>query len=266
MAADARIEADAIDNLLGIQALHLGIGVQLVEIGHAQRQIGVGKKLHGLGLGEAHDQRWDVLLDSALLQQLGEGARRLNKAFILGIRANDDAAGIKIVVQRLALAQKFGTEDDILAAHLFADGGGVANRNRGFDDHDGIRIILHHQLYYGLHSAGVEEILLAVIISRRGDNDEIGIAIGLLGIQGRYQIELLFGQIFFDILILNRGFFIIDQLHLFRHDIHGHYLMVLAQKCRNGKAHIAGAGHGNFQILEILHVYQAPFINIIIFN
>ena len=41
--ADAGIEADAVDNLLGIQSLHLGIGIQLVEIGDTQRQICIGK-------------------------------------------------------------------------------------------------------------------------------------------------------------------------------------------------------------------------------
>ena len=67
MAADARIQADAVDDLPGVQALALGVGVQLVEVGHTQRQIGVGKQLDGLGLGKAHEQRVDVFLDGTLL-------------------------------------------------------------------------------------------------------------------------------------------------------------------------------------------------------
>ena len=54
MAADARVEAYAIDDLLSVQSFALGVGVQLIEVGHAQRQISVSKQLDGLGLGEAH--------------------------------------------------------------------------------------------------------------------------------------------------------------------------------------------------------------------
>ena len=53
-----------------VQALRLGVGVELVEVGDAQCQIRVGEQLDGLGLGEAHEQRVDVLLDGPLLQQL----------------------------------------------------------------------------------------------------------------------------------------------------------------------------------------------------
>ena len=67
MAANARIQADAVDDLPGVQALALGVGVQLVEVGHTQRQIGVGKQLDGLGLGKAHEQRVDVFLDGTFL-------------------------------------------------------------------------------------------------------------------------------------------------------------------------------------------------------
>ena len=67
VAADARIQADAVDDLPGVQALALGVGVQLVEVGHTQRQIGVGKQLDGLGLGKAHEQRVDVFLDGTFL-------------------------------------------------------------------------------------------------------------------------------------------------------------------------------------------------------
>ena len=62
VAADARVQPHALNDVAGVQALHFGIGVQLVKIGHPQRQIGVGKQLHGLGLGKAHKQRVDVRL------------------------------------------------------------------------------------------------------------------------------------------------------------------------------------------------------------
>ena len=69
MAADTRIKANTINNLLGIQSLALCIGVQLIEVGNAQSQICIGEQLNSLCLGEAHEQGVDVLLNSTFLQQ-----------------------------------------------------------------------------------------------------------------------------------------------------------------------------------------------------
>ena len=88
MRADARVEAHAVDDLARVQALRLGVGVELVEVGDAQCQIRVGEQLHGLGLGEAHEQRVDVLLDGPLLQQLGERLGRLDE--MPGLRGGAD--------------------------------------------------------------------------------------------------------------------------------------------------------------------------------
>ena len=41
VAADARLQAHAVDDVAGVEAVDLAVGVELVEIGHAQRQIGV---------------------------------------------------------------------------------------------------------------------------------------------------------------------------------------------------------------------------------
>ena len=42
MAADARVKAYAVNDLLRVQTLALRVGIQLVKVGNAQRQIGVG--------------------------------------------------------------------------------------------------------------------------------------------------------------------------------------------------------------------------------
>ena len=67
MAADARIQTHALDDLLSVQPLALCIGVQLIEVGNAQSQICIGEQLNSLCLGEAHEQGVDVLLDSTFL-------------------------------------------------------------------------------------------------------------------------------------------------------------------------------------------------------
>ncbi|MOA31243.1 hypothetical protein D3C78_1523910 [compost metagenome] len=92
VAADARVQADAFDDLAGIQIMGFGIAVQLVEVGHAHGQVGVGEQLDGFGFGAVGEQGGDVLLDGALLQQTGEGFRTL------GALADDDPRRIQVVV------------------------------------------------------------------------------------------------------------------------------------------------------------------------
>ena len=67
MAANTRIKANTIDDLLGVQPLAFCIGVQLVEISHAQSKICISEQLNSLCLGEAHEQSVDVLFDSTFL-------------------------------------------------------------------------------------------------------------------------------------------------------------------------------------------------------
>ena len=69
MAADTRIKANAVNNLLGVQPLALCIGVQLIEVSNTQSQIGIGEQLDGLCFGEAHEQRVDIFLNGTFLQQ-----------------------------------------------------------------------------------------------------------------------------------------------------------------------------------------------------
>ena len=67
--ADTWVKTYAIDDGLGVQSFHLGIGVQLVEVTHTQRQVGVRKELYRLCLGEAHEQGVHLGLQCTLLQQ-----------------------------------------------------------------------------------------------------------------------------------------------------------------------------------------------------
>ena len=53
VAADARLQAHALDDLRGIQPARTSIGVKLIEASHAQRQICVTEELHRLGLSGA---------------------------------------------------------------------------------------------------------------------------------------------------------------------------------------------------------------------
>ena len=51
--------------------------------------------------------------------------------------------------------------------------------------------------------AGVKEVLLAVIVGGGGYYNEIGIGIGLFTVQSSGQVQLLFSQILFYVIILD---------------------------------------------------------------
>ena len=261
MAANARVKAYAVDNLLGVQSLHLGIGVQLVEVGNAQCQIGVAEQLNCLCFSKAHEQRINIFFNRTLLQQTSEGVRSFHEALILQVSADDDAARIKVIVQRLALAQKLRAEDNVLAAGFLTDALGVANRNRGFDNHDGVRIVLHNQLDNCFYGTCVEEVLLAVIVRRCSDNNEVCVFISHLCIQRSNKVQLLLCQIFFNIIVLNRGKLFVNQFNLLRNNVNSLNLVVLRKQRSKRKTNVASTGNCNF------HVYHAPFnVSRILFN
>ena len=106
MCADAGVKTDAIDDGLGVEAFHLGVGVELVEIADTQRQIGIGKKFDGLCLGETHEEGVNAFLDGSLLQQGGKGMGGLNESRVAHVGADDDARGVEVIVERTALTQK----------------------------------------------------------------------------------------------------------------------------------------------------------------
>ena len=68
MGANTRVKADAVDNLLCVQSLHLGISIQFVEVANTQSQVGVSEKLNSFCLSEAHKQGIDIFLNSTFLQ------------------------------------------------------------------------------------------------------------------------------------------------------------------------------------------------------
>ena len=54
----------------------------------------------------------------------------------------DDAAGVQVILQRMALAQKLGGKDDLELGIFGAYILGVTNGNGGLDNHDGARVEL----------------------------------------------------------------------------------------------------------------------------
>ena len=206
MCADAGVEADALNDLLGVNALHLGIGVQLVEEGDSERQICVCKQFDGLCLCEAHEERINVLLDGTFLQQCRKFVGGCDKVRILRVGADDDAGRVEVVIQGLGLPQKLRAEDDVPALIFFPDRSREAHRDGGLDDHDGLRVHLHHQLDDRLHRRGIEEVLPAVVVGRGGNDHEVRVPVGRFPVQRSGQVEILFRKVSFNVVILNETF------------------------------------------------------------
>ena len=69
VAADTRIKANTVNDLLGVQTLTFCIGIQFIEVSNTQSQIGICEQLDRLGLSEAHEQRVNVLFDCTFLSE-----------------------------------------------------------------------------------------------------------------------------------------------------------------------------------------------------
>lgn len=71
-----------------------------------------------------------------------------------------------------------------------------------------------------------------------------------LCIQSCSQIQILFCQILFNIVILNRGLPVIDHVHLLRDNIHSSYLMMLGKQGRNRQSNITRSSNRNFIVFS----------------
>ena len=252
--ADAWVEAHALDDAVGVETLHLGVGVQLVEVAHAQGEVGVGEELHGLGLGESHEQRRDVFLDGSLLEQGGEGVGGGVEAAVALRPSDDDTAGIEVVVQGLALAQELRGEDDVVAVVFAPHAVTISHGDGRLDDHDGLRIHLHDELDDLLDMARVEIVLLRVVVGRRGDNHEVGIAVGGGPVEGGREVQVLLREVLLDIFILYGRLAPVDHIDLLGDDVDGFHLMVLAEQCGDAQSHVASAGYRYFNFF-VVHQY-----------
>lgn len=181
----------------------------------------------------------DVLFDGTLLQEFGKSLRCLNEMSIIRIGAYHDTARIQIVVQGFRLTQEFRTKDDVLGAGLLANGLGISNWNRGLNDHNRIRIDLHHQIDNGFHGRRIEEVLLAVIIGGGSDDYKISVSVSRFAIKSGGKIQLLLCEVFLDVIILNRRFTRINHIDLFGDDINRSDLMMLRKQDTEAKAHIS---------------------------
>jgi hypothetical protein len=168
----------------------------------------------------------------------------------LSVAADDDAAGIEIVVQRLGFPQKFRAEKDVVHAHHLAHMNSIADRDRGFDDNGGLRRpvcgAVPDQAQHILHGGAVKVIGLGIIVCGYGENNNVSVGIRGGAVRRGSEMELAFsgfglGQVLFNILVLNGGTIIVDHLRLFGLRADGGNLIMLGEKHREGQPHVAHA-------------------------
>ena len=71
---------------------------------------------------------------------------------------------------------------------LFTNVNGVTYRNSALNHHDGIGVVLHHQLDNCFYSTSIEKVLLRVIVSWGGNHYKVGITVGFLCIEGSMKM------------------------------------------------------------------------------
>lgn len=265
VAADARLQAHAVDDVAGVEAADLAVGVELVEVGHAQRQVGVGEELHGLGLGGAQHELRDALgaVGVHAIELGGVGALREQAGELLGGRdglgvvlgrAHHDAAGVQVVVECLALAQELGAEEDLAVAQPLAKARGVADGDGRLDDDPGVRVHRAHGGDGGLDGARVEEVPVRVVVGGRGDDGIVGARVGLGHVHGGVQVELALPRLglrqeALDLVVLDGRYVAVDLLDLLGDDVQSVHLVVLREQDGEGQADVAGTGDSNLHVI-----------------
>lgn len=264
VAADARLQAHAVDDVAGVEASHLAVGVELVEVRHAQRKVGVGEELDGLGLGGAQHELRDALGAvgvhalqlggvGALGEQAGELLRRRDgRGVVLG-SADHDAAGVQVVVERLALAQELRAEEDLAVAQPLAQACRITDGNGRLDDDPGVRVHRAHGGDGGLDGARVEEVSVRVVVGGRGDDGIVGARIRLRHVDGGVQVELALPRLglrqeALDLVVLDGRLEVVDLLDLLGHDVQRVHLVVLREQDGKGQADIAGTGNSDLHV------------------
>ena len=94
----------------------------MIEIRDAESEIGIHEELGGFRLRQAHEEGCNGVFYGNLLEKTGEGA---GAGFRWLIAADDDAAGVEVVIQGFGLPQELRAEEDVVHTQIFADVDGI---------------------------------------------------------------------------------------------------------------------------------------------
>ena len=281
VAPDARVQAHPVDDRPGVEPLQLCVRVELVEVAYPQREVRVREQLHGLGLCRPHVQDRDVISQRTLADKTREGVRSLPEAGVASVVPHDDAARVKVVVQRLRLPEELRREDDARpplkdgpvclpltvrepAAHRLR----VPDGDGRLDDHQSPRVDLLHQPDDLLDVCGVEEVPLAVVVRRGCDDHYVGFPVRTLPVERRLQVQGLLRQVALDVLVLYRRLPPVYLIHLLGYHVHRRHMVPLRQERRQRQPHVARPGHcypcSHFCLILIVLNPQSPPLGILL--
>ena len=164
--------------------------------------------------------------------------------------ADHDAARVQVIIQRPALAQKLRREQQPCAAEPAHDALRIADRHRGFDDHERAGVDPADEREHRLDGRGVEEVALGVIVRRRGNDDHVGRAVGPLGVHGRRERQRLRAQEVCDLGVDDRRDAAVDLFGFGGGRGHGGDGVVLREQHRLRQANIAHTGYGNVHLVS----------------
>ena len=156
-------------------------------------------------------------------------------------------------MERPALAQELGREDQVGRAVPLPHLRGKADRHGGLDDHQRSRVGGHHSLDHRLDRRGVEIVGLRVIVGGGGDDHVIGASVGLGCVKRALQTERAVREEVADLRIVDRRLAGVDLRHLGRDDVEGHHIVPLREQHGDGEADIAGADDGDLEALALRH-------------
>ena len=134
---------------------------------------------------------------------------------------------------------------------LDIEAAGVAYRDGTLDDHHGVGVHLQHGVDDGFNGRGVEEVLLAVVVGRGGDDHELGIAVAGLLVEGSLEREGPAGEVVLNVVVLDWGFLIVDEVDPSRDHVNGGNVVVLCQQGGDTETDIAGTCYGNLFHLKL---------------
>ena len=158
---------------------------------------------------------------------------RFDGSGILLNAAHDNAGRVQVIVERFGFAQEFRAEEDIVRSVFRSDLLRIANRNRGFDDHDRpvgrsfVPVYGNHLLDDGFDSGCIEIVFGRVVVGRGRYNDEIRIGVRFRAVRDGSEIQLLLLQVLLNIIILDRGNAPVNHVNLLRNDIDRCHMVVL---------------------------------------
>lgn len=194
MGADTRVETNAVDDILRIQAAQLGVSIELVKVSNAEGEISIREELNRFGLGRAHEFDRDILFNRRFLEEIRESVS------FFSVGADNNPRRVEIIVESVTFAEELRRENNMVVMIFLADFLGIADRDGGLNN-NGSRVVafpvrrrifgsVEAEIFFDnvFDGASVEIIVLFVVVGRGSDNDEIFIGEGLAPIGRRGKV------------------------------------------------------------------------------